>query len=60
MSDPKLNSKIPEGPLKDKWSKRKNSIRVVSPNNRRKLEVIGADVSIETRRGVGYILEEKK
>ena len=40
MSDPKLNSKIPEGPLKDKWSKRKNSIRVVSPNNKRKLEVI--------------------
>lgn len=27
---------------------------------RRKLEVIDADVSIETRRGVGYILEEKK
>ena len=40
MSDPKLISKIPEGPLKDKWSKRKSSIRVVSPNNKRKLEVI--------------------
>ena len=40
MSDPKLISNIPEGPLKDKWSKRKNSIRVVSPNNKRKLEVI--------------------
>ena len=40
MADPKLISKIPEGPLKDKWSKRKSSIRVVSPNNKRKLEVI--------------------
>ncbi len=40
MSDPKLISKIPEGPLKDKWSKRKAEIRIVSPNNKRKLEVI--------------------
>ena len=40
MADSKLNSKIPDGPLKDKWSSRKNSIRVVSPNNKRKLEVI--------------------
>ena len=40
MADPKLISKIPEGPLKDKWSKRKAEIRIVSPNNKRKLEVI--------------------
>ena len=40
MSDPKLISNVPEGPLKDKWSKRKSSIRVVSPNNKRKLEII--------------------
>ena len=40
MSDPKLISKIPEGPISEKWSRRKNSIRVVSPNNKRKLEVI--------------------
>ena len=38
MADPKLDSKIPEGPLKEKWSRRKSSIRVVSPNNKRKLE----------------------
>ena len=37
MSDPKLISKIPDGPLKDKWSKRKAEIRIVSPNNKRKL-----------------------
>ena len=40
MADSKLISKIPEGPLKDKWSKRKSEIRIVSPNNKRKLEVI--------------------
>ncbi|MBE6222367.1 MAG: fumarate reductase/succinate dehydrogenase flavoprotein subunit [Bacteroidales bacterium] len=40
MADPKLDSKIPEGPLKEKWSRRKSSIRVVSPNNKRKLEII--------------------
>lgn len=36
----KLNSKIPEGPLSEKWTKHKSQIRVVSPANKRKLEVI--------------------
>ena len=40
MADTKLISKIPEGPLAEKWAKRKAEIRVVSPNNKRKLEVI--------------------
>jgi succinate dehydrogenase / fumarate reductase flavoprotein subunit len=40
MADTKLISKIPEGPLSQKWSKRKAEIRIVSPNNKRKLEVI--------------------
>ena len=40
MADNKLISKIPEGPLAEKWSKRKAEIRIVSPNNKRKLEVI--------------------
>ena len=40
MADSKLISKIPDGPLKEKWSKRKAEIRIVSPNNKRKLEVI--------------------
>jgi succinate dehydrogenase / fumarate reductase flavoprotein subunit len=35
-----LNSHIPEGPLADKWSKHKQKIKVVSPANKRKLEVI--------------------
>ena len=40
MADSKLISKIPDGPLKEKWSRRKAEIRIVSPNNKRKLEVI--------------------
>jgi succinate dehydrogenase / fumarate reductase, flavoprotein subunit len=35
-----LDSKIPEGPLAEKWSRHKANIRVVSPANKRKLEVI--------------------
>jgi len=40
MADTKLISKIPDGPLAEKWTKRKSEIRVVSPNNKRKLEII--------------------
>jgi len=35
-----LNSKIPEGPLAEKWNRHKAAIKVVSPANKRKLEVI--------------------
>lgn len=36
----KLISHIPEGPLSEKWTKHKAQIRVVSPANKRKLDVI--------------------
>ncbi|MFP4025783.1 MAG: fumarate reductase/succinate dehydrogenase flavoprotein subunit [Thiohalospira sp.] len=36
----KLDAKIPEGPLAEKWSKYKASQKLVSPNNRKKLEII--------------------
>ena len=36
----KLISHIPEGPLAEKWTKHKAQIRVVSPANKRKLEII--------------------
>ena len=39
MAD-KFISKIPDGPLAEKWTKRKSEIRLVSPNNKRKLEII--------------------
>ncbi|HEU5291385.1 MAG TPA: FAD-binding protein, partial [Cyclobacteriaceae bacterium] len=35
-----LDSKIPEGPLADKWSKHKFSMKLVNPANKRKYEVI--------------------
>lgn len=35
-----LNSKIPSGPLADKWTNHKSSLRLVSPANRKKLDVI--------------------
>ena len=36
----KLISKIPDGPLSEKWTRRKSEISLVSPNNKRKLEII--------------------
>ncbi len=35
-----LDSKIPDGPLAEKWSKHKASIKLVNPANRKKLDVI--------------------
>ena len=40
MSDPKLQSKVPEGELSEKWTRHKTEIKVVSPANKRKLEII--------------------
>lgn len=36
----KLNSKIPEGPLKDKWKSHKDHMNLVAPNNRDKIDII--------------------
>lgn len=35
-----LNSKIPEGPLADKWNNHKASIKLVSPANKKRLDII--------------------
>lgn len=35
-----LDSKIPEGPLKDKWDKHKFNIKLVNPNNKRKHTIL--------------------
>ncbi|MDA3893206.1 MAG: fumarate reductase/succinate dehydrogenase flavoprotein subunit [Salinivirgaceae bacterium] len=35
-----INSKIPEGSLAEKWTKHKAKIKVVSPANKRKLDII--------------------
>jgi succinate dehydrogenase / fumarate reductase flavoprotein subunit len=36
----KLNSKIPEGPIAEKWENYKAHTNLVNPSNRRKLDVI--------------------
>jgi succinate dehydrogenase / fumarate reductase flavoprotein subunit len=35
-----LEAKIPSGPLADKWRTYRNNARLVSPNNRRRFEII--------------------
>jgi succinate dehydrogenase / fumarate reductase flavoprotein subunit len=35
-----LNSKVPEGPIKDKWTKHKDSINLVNPANKRLIDII--------------------
>lgn len=35
-----LDAKIPQGPLDQKWSKYKNSVRLVNPANKRSIDVI--------------------
>jgi len=35
-----LNSKIPAGPLPDKWNKYKQTVKLVNPANKRKFEII--------------------
>lgn len=36
----KLNSKIPKGKLNEKWKNHKSSLELISPNNRKNLEII--------------------
>ena len=36
----KLNSKIPEGPLAEKWTSYKASVKLVNPANKKKLDII--------------------
>jgi succinate dehydrogenase / fumarate reductase flavoprotein subunit len=36
----KLKSKIPDGPLAQKWTKYKNSVKLVNPANRKKFDII--------------------
>ncbi|HCE85843.1 MAG TPA: fumarate reductase/succinate dehydrogenase flavoprotein subunit, partial [Bacteroidetes bacterium] len=35
-----LQSNIPGGPLSDKWTQHKNSIRLVNPANKRNIDII--------------------
>jgi succinate dehydrogenase / fumarate reductase, flavoprotein subunit len=39
-SHPKLDAKIPSGPLADKWNQHKFNVKLVNPSNKRKYRVI--------------------
>src|SRR5688572_18040162 len=39
-SSPKLNSRIPEGLLENKWTKYRSTVHLVNPANKRSLEII--------------------
>jgi len=36
----RLNSRVPDGPLAEKWDRCKNDLKLVSPNNKRKYDII--------------------
>ncbi len=36
----KINSKIPQGPLAEKWTNYKNHQKLVNPANKRRLDII--------------------
>jgi succinate dehydrogenase / fumarate reductase flavoprotein subunit len=40
MSEVRLESKVPDGPIADKWDEHKFAVRLVSPANRRKFRII--------------------
>ncbi|MBX7205219.1 MAG: fumarate reductase/succinate dehydrogenase flavoprotein subunit [Bacteroidia bacterium] len=40
MTSPKLDSKIPEGSLEQKWTKYRSTVPLVNPANKRSLEII--------------------
>ena len=40
ISARQLDSKVPDGPLADKWENHKFSIRLVNPNNKRRFKII--------------------
>ena len=40
MTDKKLDSKIPQGPIKDKWENHKFQTKLVNPANKRKYKVL--------------------
>ena len=39
-TDPRLNAKIPEGAIADKWNNYKEDMKLVNPNNKRKFKII--------------------
>src|SRR5574343_421157 len=53
----KLDSKIPSGPLADKWRKHKAEIKLVNPANKRKYEVIVVGAGLAGRSAAATLAE---
>ena len=50
-----LDSKIPEGPLAEKWTNHKFNVKLVNPANKRKYDVIVAFNPSEIERKAKYV-----
>ena len=63
MTDKKLDSKIPQGPIKDKWENHKFQTKLVNPANKRKYKVLvvgtglGGASAAATLSELGYQVE---
>ena len=44
-----LDSRVPKGPIKDKWTNYKNHIDLVNPANKRNIDIIMVNSSGRTR-----------
>ncbi len=52
-----LQSKIPEGPLADKWTSHKNSVKLVSPANKARLDVIVVGTGLSGASAISTLAE---
>lgn len=53
-----LDAKIPEGPLEDKWNKYKATCKIVSPNNRKKFNIIFIGTGLAGASGAATLAEQ--
>lgn len=53
----KLDSKVPAGPLEQKWESHKKNMKLVAPNNRRKYEIIMVGTGLAGGAGAASLAE---
>jgi succinate dehydrogenase / fumarate reductase flavoprotein subunit len=54
----KLDARIPEGPLADKWTNYKANMKLVSPNNKKKLDIIVVGTGISGAPAAASLAEQ--
>ena len=40
LESPKLDGRVPAGPVEEKWDAYKSDVKLVNPNNKRKFKII--------------------